>query len=74
MTMMNTRTPKTAAMVPGEDRPEPETNIRAVKTYVDVNMKYETVAREHGELPASKRTLALVEAKLTSLAIETLMQ
>lgn len=39
MTMMNTKTPKTAAMLPGEDRPEPETNIRAVKAYVDVNMK-----------------------------------
>lgn len=70
MTMMDTRTPKTAAMVPGEDRPEPETNIRAVKASVDVNMN----TKQYGELPASKRTLALVEAKLTSLAMETLMQ
>ena len=33
MTMMKTRTPNTAAIVPGEDRPEPKTNIRAIKMY-----------------------------------------
>lgn len=35
---MNTRTPKMAATVPGEDRPEPGAHTRAMKMSMNVNM------------------------------------
>lgn len=37
--MINTRTPKTAATVSREDRPEPGAHTRAMKMSMDVNMK-----------------------------------
>lgn len=73
MTIMSTRTPKTMAMVPGEDKPEPKTSLRVIKMYTH-QYTHEIQKLFCGKVPMSKLTLVLVEARLTSLAMDTLMQ
>lgn len=60
-------------MVPGKDRPEPETKITLEVTEMNTPQN-KLLYGGYVCVPMSTLTLALVAAKLTSLATDTLMQ
>lgn len=72
MTRTSTRTLNAVAIVPDDDSPEPVTKVNECIRNARETQKL--LHNSYVELPELMLTLALVAAKLTSLANDTLMQ